>query len=145
MKKTVFLRCLVIVLSLGIVAMSLTGCEGPAGPAGADGNTVPSFLQGTWVNSSSGTGDFIFTADKVRYVYSATTEYSGIYLSFTPIVNSYASTKDEYPAGYEMSFISVEGTGAYLADNNTLRTRSFYFNADRTKFVEAGTNPWVKQ
>ena len=144
MKRTALFRYLVLVLSLGILAMSLIGCEGPAGPAGANGNTVPLFMQGTWVNSS-GT-DYFFTADKVRAVnYIDNCEFSGIYLSFTPVVNSFPLTKDEYPTGYTMSYISVEGTGYYLASNNKLLTVSFYFNADRTTFTTGGTNPFVKQ
>ena len=157
MKKTTLLRCLALLLSLGIMAMSLIGCEGqagaagepgpaggpgPAGPAGINGGTIPVFMQGTWKNSD-GTITYVFTTDKHTYT-NGDRSYSGIYHTFTARLNNNATTKDEYPSGYYTEYIAVEGTGSYSSYTNTLRTAGFYFNADRTKFA-VGPTVYTKQ
>ena len=141
MKRNALLRCIVFVLVLGIMAISLIGCEGPAGPAGSTGpagtmNTVPLFMQGTWETTNGAT--WVFTADKAtRTTGSSVIRYSCIYLSFEAAINS-GSNKDEFPGGYEMTYMQIEGGSAVDKMNDyTKQTDTFYFNDDHTKMFSS--------
>ena len=139
MKRTVLFRYLVLVLSLGILVMSLTGCEGPAGPAGPAGtmNTVPLFMQGTWkFETGLGSTSWIFTADSAKYVPPMVTNgYEVILLSFNFDGNGDAGTWDTYPGGYAMEGMQVKGGANINWNDNHYIWQGFYFNSTLDAFA----------
>ena len=161
MKKTTLPGFLVFVLVLGIVAMSFTGCEGPtgatgaaggpgpagpAGEAGANSGSVPVFMQGTWKTEGTVGSSWTFTADRAKFASSSVTSwYDVILLSFVFDLNGTSGTKGDYPGGYKMTGMQVNG-GAMAGDNNKERTVSFYFNSALDAFVIGdGTLAYQKQ
>ena len=151
MKKTILLRCLVLVLSLGIMAMSLIGCEGPAGPAGAAGpaggpgpagpagtmNTVPLFMQGTWkYETATSSYSWTFTADRARFESgSAASNLEVIFLAFWFHENDDVSRWDTYPGGYTMEGMQVNGGPTVASDNNHYTSVHFMFNSTLNAFA----------
>ena len=147
MKRTALLRCLVIVLSLGIVAMSLIGCEGPAGPAGTAGpagpagpagttGIVPLFMQGTWKTSGLPTALWTFTEDRASFITTpATLNYEVIFLLFYFDENGDEDTKDIYPGGYTMDGMQVNGDLLAPVNNNEYIGAYFAFNSTLDAFV----------
>jgi hypothetical protein len=129
---------------------SLMSCgdaeTGPIGPAGADGATVPVFLQGTW---SGATYSAVFTNSTVTLNNSGTKQVL-TYLSFVTAANTHATGKETYPGGYKMTGFCIDSTSS--SDIGNILTLHLFFNGNKTAFATSttdtsapGTAPYTKQ